>query len=119
MLEYLDDVLGRLFDFMNTSKLRENTYIFIMSDNGSELFPTERNGVHKLVRQRQMRLRFLICLGIYGWAASFLTSHRHHCPASIVRCAASLLMLRSAACQAECGVSKSRWRRAVSVAFWA
>jgi len=50
MLEYMDDVLGRLFDFMEHSKLRENTYVLVMSDNGAELFPEERRGQHRQVR---------------------------------------------------------------------
>ncbi|KAF6255529.1 alkaline-phosphatase-like protein [Scenedesmus sp. NREL 46B-D3] len=41
MLEYMDDVLGRLFDYMEASPLRDNTYIMIMGDNGSELFDGE------------------------------------------------------------------------------
>jgi arylsulfatase A-like enzyme len=49
MLEYMDDVLGRLFDFMERSKLRDNTYILVMSDNGAELFPEERRGMHRQV----------------------------------------------------------------------
>lgn len=49
-LEYLDDVLGRLFDWHENSPLRDNTYIMILSDNGSELFPGERKGQNKLVR---------------------------------------------------------------------
>ncbi|WIA16297.1 hypothetical protein OEZ85_012998 [Tetradesmus obliquus] len=42
MLEYMDDVLGRLFDFIEASPLRDNTYVMIMGDNGSELFDGER-----------------------------------------------------------------------------
>jgi arylsulfatase A-like enzyme len=42
MLEYMDDVLGRLFDYVEGSPLRDNTYIMIMGDNGSELFDGER-----------------------------------------------------------------------------
>jgi arylsulfatase A-like enzyme len=49
MLEYMDDVLGRLFDFMERSKLRENTYVMVMSDNGAELYPEERKGMHREV----------------------------------------------------------------------
>lgn len=41
---------GRLFDFVANSPLAENTYVMIMSDNGAELFPTERKGKDKLVR---------------------------------------------------------------------
>jgi arylsulfatase A-like enzyme len=53
MLEYMDDVLGRLFDFMEHSKLRENTYVLVMSDNGAELYPEERKGMHRQVRRGQ------------------------------------------------------------------
>jgi arylsulfatase A-like enzyme len=42
MLEYMDDVLGRLFDYVEGSPLRDNTYIMIMGDNGSELFDGEK-----------------------------------------------------------------------------
>jgi arylsulfatase A-like enzyme len=41
MLEYMDDVLGRLFDYIGSSPLRDNTYVMIMGDNGSELFNGE------------------------------------------------------------------------------
>jgi arylsulfatase A-like enzyme len=44
----MDDVLGRLFDFIDNSPLRNNTYVMIMSDNGSELFDGELS--NKLVR---------------------------------------------------------------------
>lgn len=49
-LEYMDDVLGRLFDYMDASPLKANTYVMLMSDNGAELFPGERRGNDKLVR---------------------------------------------------------------------
>ena len=52
MLEYMDDVLGRLFDFMERSKLRENTYVLVMGDNGAELYPEERKGMHRQVGWR-------------------------------------------------------------------
>jgi arylsulfatase A-like enzyme len=55
MLEYMDDVLGRLFDYMDSSKLRDNTYVLVMSDNGAELFPEERKGNHRMVRERPER----------------------------------------------------------------
>jgi arylsulfatase A-like enzyme len=41
MLEYMDDVLGRLFDYIDSSPLRDSTYVMIMGDNGSELFNGE------------------------------------------------------------------------------
>jgi arylsulfatase A-like enzyme len=49
MLEYMDDVLGRLFDYVERSKLRDDTYILVMGDNGAELFPEERKGMHRQV----------------------------------------------------------------------
>lgn len=55
-LEYMDDVLGRLFDFMADSSLRKNTYVMMMSDNGAELFPGERRGEAKLVSERGARM---------------------------------------------------------------
>jgi arylsulfatase A-like enzyme len=50
MLEYMDDVLGRLFDWVEHSKLRDNTYVLVMGDNGAELFPEERKGMHRQVQ---------------------------------------------------------------------
>ena len=42
MLEYMDDVLGRLFAFIEaTPELRDSTYVMLLSDNGSELFDGE------------------------------------------------------------------------------
>jgi arylsulfatase A-like enzyme len=38
MLEYMDDVLGRLFDYVDSSPVKEDTYVMVMSDNGSEMF---------------------------------------------------------------------------------
>jgi arylsulfatase A-like enzyme len=38
MLEYMDDVLGRLFDYIQGSAFKEDTYVMVMSDNGSEMF---------------------------------------------------------------------------------
>jgi hypothetical protein len=38
MLEYMDDVLGRLFDYVDSSPFKENSYVMVMSDNGSEMF---------------------------------------------------------------------------------
>lgn len=40
-MEYMDDVLGRLFDYIDNSPLKHNTYVMILSDNGSELFQGE------------------------------------------------------------------------------
>lgn len=41
MLEYMDDVLGRLFEYLDSSPLKESTYVMILGDNGSELFNGE------------------------------------------------------------------------------
>uniref|UniRef100_A0A383VJP5 Sulfatase N-terminal domain-containing protein n=1 Tax=Tetradesmus obliquus TaxID=3088 RepID=A0A383VJP5_TETOB len=41
MLEYLDSVLGRLFKHLKDTGLDKNTYVMIMSDNGSFLMPDE------------------------------------------------------------------------------
>ncbi|KAI8466606.1 MAG: alkaline-phosphatase-like protein [Monoraphidium minutum] len=45
MLEYMDDVLGRLFDYLETSPLHKNTYVLLMGDNGSELFDGEKRNI--------------------------------------------------------------------------
>ncbi|WIA37621.1 hypothetical protein OEZ86_014523 [Tetradesmus obliquus] len=42
MLQYLDDVLGRLFSFLESSPLGRNTYVMIMSDNGPQLLVDEK-----------------------------------------------------------------------------
>lgn len=42
MLAYLDDNLGRLFDFLRSSPLSNNTYIMITSDNGPEMLDGEQ-----------------------------------------------------------------------------
>lgn len=42
MTEYLDDVLGRLIDYLDSSPLGESTYLMIMSDNGPQLLTDER-----------------------------------------------------------------------------
>jgi arylsulfatase A-like enzyme len=43
MLQYLDDVLGRLFSFLESSPLGKNTYVMIMSDNGPQLLLDEKD----------------------------------------------------------------------------
>lgn len=35
-VEYLDEVLGQLFDYLETSAFRNNTYVFLTSDNGPD-----------------------------------------------------------------------------------
>jgi arylsulfatase A-like enzyme len=40
---YLDDVLGRLFDFLESSPLGKNTFVMIMSDNGPQLLLDEKD----------------------------------------------------------------------------
>uniref|UniRef100_A0A383VTG9 Sulfatase N-terminal domain-containing protein n=1 Tax=Tetradesmus obliquus TaxID=3088 RepID=A0A383VTG9_TETOB len=42
MLQYLDDVLGRMFSFLESSPLGRNTYVMIMSDNGPQLLVDEK-----------------------------------------------------------------------------
>lgn len=38
----MDDVLGRLFDYLEAKDMYKDTYVFLMSDNGSELLGEER-----------------------------------------------------------------------------
>jgi arylsulfatase A-like enzyme len=45
MVEYLDSVLGRLFDFLEASGLAESSFVTISSDNGPALFHTESRAV--------------------------------------------------------------------------
>ncbi|KAF6254409.1 alkaline-phosphatase-like protein [Scenedesmus sp. NREL 46B-D3] len=49
MVQYLDDVLGRLFSFLESSPLGKNTYVMVMSDNGPQLLNDEKN-------QQKMRI---------------------------------------------------------------
>jgi arylsulfatase A-like enzyme len=65
MLEYMDDVLGRLFDYVERSKLRDDTYILVMGDNGAELFPEERKGMHRQVRSTRAAGMLLIFNGCH------------------------------------------------------
>lgn len=37
MLEYLDTVLGRLFNYLESSPHRQKTYIMISGDNGPDM----------------------------------------------------------------------------------
>lgn len=34
MLEYMDDILGRLFDYMDRHDMYSDTYVMFTSDNG-------------------------------------------------------------------------------------
>jgi arylsulfatase A-like enzyme len=43
MLQYIDDVLGRLFSFLESSPLGKSTYVMIMSDNGPQLLMDEKD----------------------------------------------------------------------------
>jgi arylsulfatase A-like enzyme len=64
MLEYMDDMLGRLFDYIEASPLRDNTYIMIMGDNGSELFDGEKT------TEGNLEVRCIQCLQcVHGTAA--------------------------------------------------
>jgi arylsulfatase A-like enzyme len=49
-LEYLDEVLGRLFDYLKTSGLDKSTYVMLLSDNGSALLPNEGSKANRQVR---------------------------------------------------------------------
>jgi arylsulfatase A-like enzyme len=51
MTEYIDSIMGRLFDYLVSNDMMENTYLFFTGDNGSELFPGER-----VVPARQIRM---------------------------------------------------------------
>lgn len=49
-LEYLDKVLGRLFDYLAASGLEKTTYVMLLSDNGSALLPNEGSKANRMVR---------------------------------------------------------------------
>jgi arylsulfatase A-like enzyme len=51
-LEYLDEVLGRLFDYLAVSGLDKSTYVMLLSDNGSALLPNENSKANRLVRSQ-------------------------------------------------------------------
>jgi arylsulfatase A-like enzyme len=50
MTEYMDSVIGRLMDYVDGNGLLRDTYIFFAGDNGSELFPVERNPKNLAIR---------------------------------------------------------------------
>lgn len=58
-LEYMDEVLGRLFDYLKTSGLDKSTYVMLMSDNGAAMLPNERSTVDRLVSICQNMARFV------------------------------------------------------------
>lgn len=49
MLEWLDGIYGRLFSYLESSSLGNNTYVMIMSDNGPQLLFGEKDGLSKMV----------------------------------------------------------------------
>jgi len=50
MLEYVDEQIGRLLDFLDASPLGANTYVFLSGDNGPALFNKEGSGANRDVR---------------------------------------------------------------------
>jgi arylsulfatase A-like enzyme len=72
---------GRLFDYVAESPLAENTYIMIMSDNGAELFPTERKGKDKLVRCCFTHAAYIgswCCVGVAGIEMAYVWTFQFH-----------------------------------------
>ena len=49
MLEYVDEQIGRLLDFLDASPLGANTYVFLSGDNGPALFNKEGSGASREV----------------------------------------------------------------------
>jgi arylsulfatase A-like enzyme len=47
--EYLDAVIGRVLDFVASSRLGSNTYVMISSDSGPQLLKGEEGPAAKLV----------------------------------------------------------------------
>jgi arylsulfatase A-like enzyme len=47
--EFLDAVIGRVLDFVASSRLASNTYIMITSDNGPQILEGETDPAAKLV----------------------------------------------------------------------
>jgi arylsulfatase A-like enzyme len=47
MLEYLDEQIGRLLDFLDKSPLGANTYVLLSGDNGPALFDKEGAGANR------------------------------------------------------------------------
>jgi arylsulfatase A-like enzyme len=50
--EYLDAVIGRVLDFVASSRLAANTYVMLASDNGAQLLDGEEQPAAKLVGSR-------------------------------------------------------------------
>lgn len=67
-LEYLDSVLGRLFDHLTESGLANSTYVMMTGDNGAAMFEPETRG-----RAREVCVRACIwghALGlVWQWIA--------------------------------------------------
>ncbi|WIA34881.1 hypothetical protein OEZ86_013171 [Tetradesmus obliquus] len=58
LLEYLDDALGPIFNYLESSGLDRNTFVMFSSDNGAAIYPDEENPAHKKVRMPS---------GMKGW----------------------------------------------------
>lgn len=49
-MEYLDDALGPMFDFLTDSGLDQSTYLMFTADNGPAVYHDESPPLKKLVR---------------------------------------------------------------------
>lgn len=98
MLMYLDDVLGRLFDAVASSGLKDSTYIMLTADNGpglpkafmnDELQRLVRARAERFVRPHSLLEALVICTCTVCCAQS---DTRHLCSAG-----------RTACCTFKCG----------------
>lgn len=53
MLEYMDDVLGRLFNYLSKNDMYKDTYVLLMGDNGAHLASADDDSACRLQRVRQ------------------------------------------------------------------
>ncbi|KAF8056142.1 hypothetical protein HT031_006493 [Scenedesmus sp. PABB004] len=82
-VEFLDDLLGRLFDFLDTSGLASSTYVLLTSDNG----PDVTNGLERK-EQRRVRvpsgMRGIKATGLDGGIRTFLAVAGPGVPGGVV-----------------------------------
>lgn len=126
MLEHLDSVLGRLFDYVFEGPLASNTYIMMMGDNGSEAELNKEWGrvdqqvnTHWLHSDRSFHST-AVCITGCGYCTPrprVLVSVNHRCmhdisPANL--CSALCRAGCRSACPVSCRVTKTSCLKAAS-----
>jgi arylsulfatase A-like enzyme len=60
-VEYLDDALGPLFDFLTSSGLDQSTFVMFTADNGPAVYADENPPQKKLVSDRMQHCTLKDC----------------------------------------------------------